>query len=104
MNTFKNKIIFIVIIVISVLFLYTNLCILYGAIRERNSKVCISPDQKQFSDMAMNIVGEVCVKNADKINEGNQQKLNDCQSQLEKYKYSLYKLKSQSASTTEAAQ
>ena len=98
----QTKIIFSLIVILGALFIYTQLCILYGVSKERNGRVCLSPQQQQINNDTLGVVSAICVDQYAQIRSAREAELLACQDKLKKTEYSLYKLRSQTPATTTA--
>lgn len=99
----KQRIIFTLLVALGALFIYTNLCILYGISKERNSRICLSPQQQQINNDTLGVVSAICVDQYAQIRSEREAELLACQDKLKKTEYSLYKLRSQAVVATTTA-
>lgn len=90
------KILIIILFTGATLFLYTNLCVLYGAIKERDRKACIGPVELSTYKETLKIAETICVG----VQKDRSDELNQCQAEIQKWRDSYFYIKSQKATTT----
>lgn len=88
-----------ILLIIGAIYLYSNLCILYGVAKERENSICISPEAQSFAEDNLRVAQEICVSHYNAWRAEQDGKLSSCQADLKKWQNSFYKLKSAATST-----
>lgn len=86
--------------IISFLFIYTHLCILYGVLKERKAKACIGPVELSTYESTLNTAQTICSTIASyKVSELNKC-LSDKEGEITKWKNNYNWLKRQQLATS----
>jgi hypothetical protein len=90
------KILIIILFSVAALFLYTNLCVLYGSIKEREGKSCIGPIELSTYKETLMVAETICVG----VQKDRSDELSKCRDEIQKWRDSYFYIKSQKATTT----
>jgi len=90
------KILIIILFIGTALFLYTNICVMYGAMKERNGKACIEPIELSTYKETLMVAETICVG----VQKDKREELNSCRQEIQKWRDSYFYIKSQKATTT----
>jgi len=94
------KILIIILFTGAALFLYTNLCILYGALKERKAKICIGAYELATYEKTLETASLICIG----VQQFKSSELSQCQAETKRWHDNYFWLKSQQVAATSTGQ